>query len=320
MKRQKASTEDLLRIEGVGARGFGIIPRFAMQDPDLSCWGKLLYAYLCSLAGNGNQAWPKRDTIIRYLNIGKNTYYSAQRELTSQGYIAVKQNRQGTNIYTLISCPEKTKRQYKRCVKSTPNSLDMNRVISFGLKAGGYGMLPRLVMQDDRLWPKAKLVYAYLASYAGAGCVAFPSNQMVMEELRLNRRAWQRSVRELSTYGYLKVIQRRSGNGRYDICDYCLLDTPVKAKPVKNKSVKNSQKATFENTENRAPEVTFEDAENLPEVTLREAQKRDTESPDTFNRLVTVLTSNNLSIRKPSGDYDIADCAERRDRLITTLR
>lgn len=329
MKKQRA-TDDKLRIEGIGAKGFGIIPKYAMRDPDLGCWSKLVYAYLCSLSGSGNQTWPRRETILRDLDIGKNTYYSAQKELTSQGYITIHQsrqgNRQGTNIYTLIACPEKIKQQHKSYTKN--KTKDVNRVISSGLKAGGYGMLPRLVMQDGRLWPKAKLVYAYLASYAGAGCVAFPSNQMVIAELQLNRRAWQRSVRELSVYGYLKVIQRRSKNGRYDICDYCLLDTPVKTKIAKTESAKGLPEVTFEDagtptpevifedTEKPAPEVTFEDTESSPEVTLREAQNQDAESSDTSNNLVTVLSSNNLSICKSGSNCGTADCAERQDRKI----
>ena len=333
MKRKTSKkVEDQLRVEGVGAKGFGVIPRYAMLDPDLSCWAKLLYAYLCSLAGSGSQTWPKRETILTQLDINKATYYKAQKELTEQGYISINQtrkgNRQGANRYTLVSCPHKVK---LLAAAITDRETMTNRVIAHGLKAGGYGMLPRQVMQDERLYAKTKLVYAYLASYAGAGSNAFPSTPIAVAHLQLNQRMWQRAIRELSQNGYLEVTQRRI-QGRFSVYDYCLLDTP-KENGVKNSGVKESQKSAPEvkkrdteklapevkkrDTKKPAPEVKKQDTEKSPEVTLWDAQKRDTENNDTYlTNLSTVLSSNSIQSIYQQSETGSAQSDESEDRLI----
>ena len=42
---------EVLRTKGIRARGYGIVPKYAMQDTDLELTDKALYAYLCSLPG-----------------------------------------------------------------------------------------------------------------------------------------------------------------------------------------------------------------------------------------------------------------------------
>ena len=53
------------------------------------------------------------------------------------------------------------------------NDTDVLKVI--GIDSKGYGKIPKLVMQDHNLTIEAKAIYAYFASYAGAGTNAFPS-------------------------------------------------------------------------------------------------------------------------------------------------
>ncbi len=43
-----------------------------------------------------------------------------------------------------------------------------------GVRSRGFGIIPKLVMQDKRLTGDAKAIYAYFCSYAGAGDTAFP--------------------------------------------------------------------------------------------------------------------------------------------------
>ena len=235
MKQKKESSpEELLRVEGIGAKGFGIIPRYAMCDPDLGWSGKVLYAYLCALSGSGSQTWPKKDTILSHLGIGNKTYYAAQKVLQANGYILIEQtrrgNRQGVNIYTLVASPAKIR---SNALNVPSDDRMTSRVRASGLKAGGYGMLPRLVMIDDRLCAKTKLVYAYLASYTGAGCSAFPETATALQQLSLYKDAWRKAVRELTLCGYLKVEQRRV-KGRFDVYDYILLERPDEKRRRKN--------------------------------------------------------------------------------------
>ena len=105
---------DLLKVEGINCKGFGIIPKFVMFDTDLSIEAKAIYAYFCSFAGNGNTAFPGRDLIVADLGINKDTFYKHFDFLTEQGYVKAEQVSLGgygkgfqKNIYTLISNPKK---------------------------------------------------------------------------------------------------------------------------------------------------------------------------------------------------------------------
>ncbi len=51
---------DQLRIQGVNCKGFGILPKYVMLDPDLTIEAKTIYAYFCSFAGNGNSTFVER--------------------------------------------------------------------------------------------------------------------------------------------------------------------------------------------------------------------------------------------------------------------
>jgi hypothetical protein len=47
---------DELRIEGIKYKGYGVLPKYVMIDPDLTIEAKGIYAYFCSYAGSGNTA------------------------------------------------------------------------------------------------------------------------------------------------------------------------------------------------------------------------------------------------------------------------
>lgn len=358
MKRQEQKIEDVLRIEGVGAKGYGILPKAAMQDDDLGPWAKLLYAYLCSLAGSGSQTWPQRNTILSHLGIGKNTYYAAQRELLDEGYLRVEQSRQeqryGSNIYTLVTLPDKYKRPRKYNRRKTAEMCD--RVIASGLMAGGYGMIPRLVLQDNRLWAKSKLVYSYIASFAGAGKSAFPSVEIATRQLRLNTRAWQRALRELDSYGLVTVVQRRV-HGQFQSCDYILEDCPVArcfGQPAQNArnggsthispqvkkgdtgrtspqvkkrdtghTLPEAKKRDRRGTGGTPPQVKKGDTGSTsPQVILRDTQKRDTKKGDTAtsNNLLTALSSNSSIYPSPAAASKQAPTQQRLTALKERLQ
>ena len=57
-----------------------------------------------------------------------------------------------------------------------------------GVNANGYGVMPKLVMQDKRLTIEAKSIYAYIVSFAGAGSTAFPSLRKILEDLQISEK------------------------------------------------------------------------------------------------------------------------------------
>ena len=166
-KQDKLSFPDLLRIEGIGCKGYGIIPKYVMLDTDLSIEAKSIYAYLCSYSGSGMTAFPGREKILYDLQIGKRSFYTHFKQLKDQGYITITQskdketNQFGNNIYTLVSNPKK--------FTLPPNNPEKNGLYSkiyfSGLRSLGYGMIPKAVMIDQRLPIKSKGIYAYFASF-----------------------------------------------------------------------------------------------------------------------------------------------------------
>lgn len=46
--------ENMLRVEGINAKGYGTIPKIVMQDKRLTRDAKCIYAYLCASEGAGD--------------------------------------------------------------------------------------------------------------------------------------------------------------------------------------------------------------------------------------------------------------------------
>ena len=88
------------------AQGYGIVPKIAMRDTNLSIESKAIYAYLCSFAGAGRTAFPSRELICHELNISINRFNKYKNELVEKGYISIKRDRLengfSKNIYTLL--------------------------------------------------------------------------------------------------------------------------------------------------------------------------------------------------------------------------
>lgn len=99
MNNQK-SYADLLRVEGVNAKGYGIVPKIVMKDERLTPYAKLIYSYFCSYCGAGNQAFPRRDTIVRDLRINKDTFYKHFNLLKKHDYIRVVQKQSKVSFCT----------------------------------------------------------------------------------------------------------------------------------------------------------------------------------------------------------------------------
>lgn len=217
---------DRLQVEGVNFKGFGIIPKFVMQDPDLSITAKAIYAYFCSFSGNGDSAFPGRSKILNDLLISKNAYYKHFGLLKDQGYILVQQSRLNgavfsNNIYTLVSNPKK----FCESFKDKKQSLAYNRIRFSGLKSAGYGIIPKAVMLDSRLDIKAKGIYAYFCSLSGSGNNAFPSRKAIVKHLKISENTFYKYITLLIDLNYMYSVQRRI-DGKFSVNDYYLCDNP----------------------------------------------------------------------------------------------
>jgi len=106
MSTETQEESDILQVEGINSKGFGLAPKLVMLDDRLSIFSKAIYCYFSSYAGAGKIAFPKVTKIIADLKISKNTYYAHFNPLVKLGFIKVEQTRvsgkHGHNIYTLM--------------------------------------------------------------------------------------------------------------------------------------------------------------------------------------------------------------------------
>lgn len=258
---------DQLKVEGINFKGFGILPKYVMLDPDLSIEAKTIYAYFCSFAGNGSATFPGRDKILSDLPMSKDAYYKHFRQVTDQGYITVEQQGgnsgaiYGKNIYTLVSNPKK----FSEKPEDTKHGLAYSRIRFSGLKAAGFGMIPKAVMIDPRLPVKAKGVYAYFCSFTGSGNNAFPKKEKILFHLGIAEKTYYKFYKLLTELNYITAVQRHI-DGRLQVNDYYLNDTPNAAN-AKKKTVLSCS------TQDRKKQDT--------ELKIQDGKKQDTQIQDT---------------------------------------
>lgn len=82
-----------------------------------------------------------------------------------------------------------------------------------GIFASGYGMISKQVMNDPELTIEAKAIYAYLASYSGAGDTAYPSVSLMCGKLNISESRFYRHRKLLEEKGYIIIEQTRSDTG-----------------------------------------------------------------------------------------------------------
>lgn len=102
-------TKDILIVQGVKAKGFGIIPKLVMQDKRISIESKAIYSYFCSYAGSGDTAFPSINKICSDLCISDERFRKYFKIIKDYGYITVEQAKErgkfSHNIYTLVDKP-----------------------------------------------------------------------------------------------------------------------------------------------------------------------------------------------------------------------
>ena len=101
---------DTLFCTGIYKDGYGIISKKVMRDKNLSISAKALYAYICSFAGAGGEAFPSLDLICGELGISEKKIYQLRKELVENGLITISKKRVGSkysnNVYTIVNDPK----------------------------------------------------------------------------------------------------------------------------------------------------------------------------------------------------------------------
>lgn len=282
---------DILKTEGILHKGYGILPKYAMLDRGLSLVAKSIYAYLCSLAGDGCTTFPSRDTILGHLQINKETYYKHFKQLTDGKYVSVRKDnssdgRFAHNVYRLESNPKK----FAEEANVEGGSVLYSTLSCQGIKAAGYGSIPRVVMYDNRLSIKAKGIYAYFASYSGAGKVAFPKLKNLLYHLGISCNTYYSYLNELTALNYI-VISQRHVDGKLGVNDYYLVDKPDEVASSSPQEFLKKKHVIFTVAKEASPQVPKKpdmDESLAPEALSQLLQKPDTDeslAPEAFAQL-----------------------------------
>lgn len=78
-----------------------------------------------------------------------------------------------------------------------------------GVMSKGYGTIPKLVMQHEDLSIEAKAIYAYLASFAGAGDTAYPSVSIMCKHLGISKDRFYRHRKSLLELDFIRITQHQ---------------------------------------------------------------------------------------------------------------
>ena len=89
---------------------------------------------------------------------------------------------------------------------------DQVKIQSTSILSDGYGLIPKKITRDKNLTLEAKAIYAYLASFAGANNSCYPGKKMMISELSTTEKRFDKNIKILKEYGYIKVYKRRNRN------------------------------------------------------------------------------------------------------------
>lgn len=79
---------DVLKVEGIMAGGFGTVAKLFMQDQRLTIEAKAIHNHLSSYAGAGSSELPNVEEICVDLKIDKKRFYEHYPLLVKAGFIS----------------------------------------------------------------------------------------------------------------------------------------------------------------------------------------------------------------------------------------
>ena len=256
-----------VKLVSIDSKGYGKIYKSVMRDRSLPLLAKTIYAYFCAYAGCGCQAFPKREKILHELQINKDTF-TKHLNLLVEGQYIFKERIGAGNVYTILQrIPTYAE------VPRAEQGQDSDMLVFENAAAHGFGTIPKLVMLDPQLTPQTKAIYAYFASFAGAGTTAFPRRSTIMRELRIGSvETYYRHFNQLIEQGYLSVEQRKA-DGRFDYCVYRLheevLREEMSEKPIHGGKLPPDRPAVSEKAMSEKPVSEKTERQNFGQANIK---------------------------------------------------
>ncbi|WP_252244518.1 MULTISPECIES: helix-turn-helix domain-containing protein [unclassified Clostridium] len=99
-----------------------------------------------------------------------------------------------------------------------------------GIYKEGYGIIPKSVMRSN-LSCGAKVLYAYICSFTGAGNSAFPSLELMCNELGMSEKKIYKCRKELIDNNLIAIEKKRIGS-KYTNNIYTIITNPISEKYI----------------------------------------------------------------------------------------
>ncbi|MGN2369403.1 helix-turn-helix domain-containing protein [Clostridium botulinum] len=128
-----------------------------------------------------------------------------------------------------------------------------------GIYKEGYGIIPKSIMRSN-LSCGTKVLYAYICSFTGAGNSAFPSLELMCNELGMSEKKIYKCRKELIDNNLIAIEKKRIGS-KYTNNIYTIITNPISEKdiepshfervqnePSKNEPVQNDRVQESEET------------------------------------------------------------------------
>ena len=199
-----------------------------------------------------------------------------------------------------------------------------------GRMTRGYGIIPKIPMQDQRLTIEAKAIYSYFCSYAGAGTSAFPSRDKILYDLQIGKDRFYKHFNLLKQHGYIEVTRNTDNTGKFSNNIYtliemiepcpenkdtdkepcpCFTDTgnkDTKINSIKSNNIKSKSRSKSDPLTSKADKTLTADTDTQVQSNFSENEKRlptETAEPTKASSLQESQSTLNLNIQKPEDYY-----------------
>lgn len=110
----------------------------------------------------------------------------------------------------------------------------MDTLFCTGIYKDGYGIIPKKVMRDKSISCDAKAVYAYICSFAGSSGTAFPSLELICDELGIGEKKLYKCRKELVEKNLIIITKKRI-KSKYSTNFYLIVNDPKPSQTIEAK-------------------------------------------------------------------------------------
>lgn len=159
-------------------------------------------------------------------------------------------------------------------------------------KVAGYGIIPKQVIKDTRLSIEAKAIYCYLSAYAGNDGYAFPSLELILNELQISEKRYYKHRDILIKLGYITTVEKKNKKGQYSRVIFkinpLMQNEGTDKKPFPHFSLWENDGYTNNNITNNninniySPFIQNKETDTKPLIQNEEVEKKKTTKKDTI--------------------------------------